>query len=211
MVSNLYSRFVLPRLMDWAMSGTELATYRAALLKDVTGDVLEVGFGTGLNLPYYALAAAQLTSLTVIDANEGMGAIAAPRVEASPIPVNLAILNGEALPMADASFDCVVSTWTLCSIAKVEQALAEIHRVLRPGGRFFFIEHGRSPDPGLAKWQDRLTPLQKRIADGCHLNRPIRDLVAQIFEQASVETFYAASLPQVGGYFYQGTAIKGQS
>lgn len=211
MVSNLYSRFVLPRLMDWAMSGTELATYRAALLKDVTGDVLEVGFGTGLNLPYYALAAAQLTSLTVIDANEGMGAIAAPRVEASPIPVNLAILNGEALPMADASFDCVVSTWTLCSIAKVEQALAEIHRVLRPGGRFFFIEHGRSPDPGLAKWQDRLTPLQKRIADGCHLNRPIRDLVAQTFNETSVETFYAASLPQVGGYFYQGTAIKGQS
>ena len=120
MVSSLYSRWVLPRLMDWAMSGAELATYRTELLKDVSGRVLEVGFGTGLNLSHYPTD--QVASLTVIDANAGMGAIAARRVSQSPLTVQLEILNGESLPMADASFDCVVSTWTLCSIANVEQA-----------------------------------------------------------------------------------------
>lgn len=191
------------------MSGTELATYRTALLQAVSGRVLEIGFGTGLNLPHYP--ASQVESLTVIDANAGMGAIAARRVKDSPLNVTLAILNGESLPMDEASFDSVVSTWTLCSIAQVEQALREIHRVLKPGGQFFFIEHGRSPEPGMAKWQDRLTPLQKRIADGCHLNRPIRDLVEQTFGNVSVETFYAESLPKVGGYFYKGTAKKANS
>ncbi len=205
-MTNVYRQFVLPRLMDWAMSGQELATYRAELLEQVSGQVLEIGFGTGLNLPYYS--ADRVTSLTVIDANAGMGAIATRRVEESPLPVKFDILNGESLPMADASFDSVVSTWTLCSIANIEQALAEIYRVLKPSGHFYFIEHGRSPDTGLAQWQDRLTPIQKRIADGCHLNRPIQDLVTQVFGNASVDTFYARSLPKVGGYFYKGTAVK---
>lgn len=206
MGANLYSRWVLPRLMDWAMSGAELATYRAELLKTVSGQVLEIGFGTGLNLPYYS--SERVETLTVIDANAGMGAIASPRVQASPLNVQLDILNGESLPMAEASFDSVVSTWTLCSIANLDQALSEIYRVLKPGGQFFFIEHGRSPELGTAKWQDRLTPLQKIIADGCHLNRSIDERVAQTFGNVSVNTFYANSLPKVGGYFYKGTAVK---
>ncbi|MEL6326587.1 MAG: class I SAM-dependent methyltransferase [Cyanobacteria bacterium J06626_23] len=206
MVSTLYSRFVLPRLMDWTMSGAELANLRAQLLKDVSGTVLEIGVGTGLNLPHYRPD--QVDSLTVIDANAGMSAISTKRLSQTPIPIDLQTLNGESLPMPAASFDSVVSTWTLCSITHIEQALKEIHRVLKPGGQFFFIEHGRSPDPGLANWQDRLTPLQKRIADGCHLNRPIERLVEQVFDNVSVETFYADSLPKIGGYFYQGTTIK---
>ncbi|MEO0867994.1 MAG: class I SAM-dependent methyltransferase [Cyanobacteria bacterium J06642_11] len=202
---GLYSRLIFPRLLDLTMSGRELSDYRQTLLKSVMGDVLEIGFGTGLNLPYYS---DQVTTLTAIDPNEGMAAIAKKRLDASPIEVKLQTASAETLPMAANSFDAVVCTWTLCSIPNIHQALEEVHRVLKPGGRFLFIEHGLSPDRNLGQWQRRITPLQRRIADGCHLDRPIASLVQDVFGQVDWEEFYAKELPKLIGYFYKGMAIK---
>lgn len=202
---NPYSQFLLPRLLDWAMSDQTFSQYRGELLSQVTGDTLEIGFGTGLNLPYYP---SDLQKLTAIDANPGMSAIAQKRIRESGIVVDHRVLNGESLPISDHQFDSVVSTWTLCSIAKVEQALQEIHRVLKPGGRFFFIEHGLSRDAKTQVWQHRLTPIQKVIADGCHLDRDIRQLVERQFGQVAIDEFRPEDLPAVIGYFYKGVAIK---
>ncbi|MEL7354104.1 MAG: class I SAM-dependent methyltransferase [Cyanobacteria bacterium J06560_5] len=202
---GFYSRLIFPRLLELTMSEGSMTDYRKALLREVSGNVLEIGFGTGLNLPHYSEA---VTSLTTVDPNEGMSAIAQKRIDASPIPVINKVLSGENLPMADASFDNVVCTWTLCSIPNVEKALSETYRVLKPGGRFYFIEHGLSNEPGVQTWQNRLTPIQKVVADGCHINRQINELVGAAFDQLEVKEFYAASLPKVMGYFYQGVARR---
>ena len=200
---GFYAQRVIPRLIEWSMSGAALANHRRQLLADVTGRVLEIGFGTGLNLAYYPET---ITDLTVIDPTPGVNAIAQRRIDRSPLSLKARPISGEALPMNDCSFDTVVSTWTLCSIDSVNQAIAEIHRVLKPTGRFIFIEHGLSPDLGISAWQNRLTPLQKIIADGCRINRPIADLIEQQFELLSIDRFYEPSLPKVAGYFYKGMA-----
>ena len=187
------------------MSGEGFARYRRALLADVTGDVLEIGFGSGLNLEHYPEA---VNRLTVVEPNPGMAAIAQKRIAASPFPVEVQLLSSEALPMADHSFDSVVSSWTLCSIPDIDQALQEIYRVLKPDGRFFFLEHGRSPELSVQIWQDRLTPVQKAIADGCRLNRPMQTLVERYFKILTLECFYAEGFPRIMGYLYQGVAIK---
>ena len=202
---SFYSKVIFPRLLDWAMDNPDYIRYRQEVLADVTGDVLEIGFGTSLNLSYYP---EHIRKLVTVDANEGVTAIAQKRINQSSITVDSRVLNGEHLPMADNTFDSVVSTWTLCSIPKVEQALSEIYRVLKPGGKFFFVEHGLSDDPAVQVWQNRLTPFQKIIADGCHLNRNIQQLVENQFDQLTVKTFYAENTPKIGGYFYQGVAIK---
>ncbi|WP_088891713.1 class I SAM-dependent methyltransferase [Leptolyngbya ohadii] len=202
---GFYSQRVFPYLMDWSMASPELAQYRRSLLANVTGTVLEIGFGTGLNLAYYPENVRQLVA---IDANAGSHRLAEKRVAQSGITVDHRVLNGERLPMSDETFDSVVSTWTLCSIANVEQAIAEIHRVLKPGGKFFFVEHGLSRDPNVQVWQNRLNPVQKVIADGCHLNRNIRQLVEQQFSSVAIEEFYGEGLPKFLGYLYKGTASK---
>ena len=202
---GFYSRRILPYLLDWAMSAQNLAKYRQEVLVDVQGEVLEIGFGTGLNLSYYP---ENIHKIIAIDANPGVNALAQKRLQASSITVDYRVLNGENLPMADKTFDSVVSTWTLCSIANVEQALKEIYRVLKPGGRFFFVEHGLSNQPQIRVWQNRLTPLQKIIADGCHFNRNIRHLVENQFDTVTLEEFYADKMPKIGGYLYKGVATK---
>ncbi|MFE4106767.1 class I SAM-dependent methyltransferase [Almyronema epifaneia] len=202
---GFYSRVIFPRLLDWSMSGEAFAMHRQALLKEVTGNVLEIGFGTGLNLAYYPDAVQQLT---IVDPNPGVNAIAQKRIQASSKQVQSYRVSGESLPMADETFDSVVSTWTLCSIPQVDQALAEVARVLKPGGRFFFVEHGLSPEGGVQAWQNRLTPVQKVIADGCHLNRPIQALVEQHLKILKLDTFYEPGFPKVASYFYQGVAEK---
>ncbi|MEL6777022.1 MAG: class I SAM-dependent methyltransferase [Cyanobacteria bacterium J06597_16] len=202
---GVYSELIFPRLLELTMSSGAMTNYRKALLQGVSGEVLEIGFGTGLNLPHYP---GSVTSLTTIDPNGGMGAIAQKRIDASPIPVTTRQLSGENLPMADASFDNVVCTWTLCSIPDANKALREAYRVLKPGGKFFFIEHGLSCEENIQTWQNRVTPVQKIIADGCHLNRKIDRLVAEVFDGVEAEEFYEPSLPKIGGYFYQGVAMK---
>lgn len=202
---GVYSRLIFPRLLELSMQGASMTEYRRQLLSGVTGDVLEIGFGTGLNLPHYS---ADVTSLTTIDPNEGMGAIARKRIAESPIAVQTKPLSGEALSMADESFDNVVCTWTLCSIPNADKALSEAYRVLKPGGKFFFIEHGLSDEPGIQSWQNRLTPIQRVVADGCHLNRRIDQLVKDVFDDVEVVSFYAEDLPKVMGYFYRGIGTK---
>ncbi|TVQ13127.1 MAG: class I SAM-dependent methyltransferase [Leptolyngbya sp. DLM2.Bin27] len=202
---GLYNEKVLPYLIDVSMSDAILGRYRQAVLADVSGEVLEIGFGTGLNLPYYPDHVKQITT---VDPSPGVHRRAQKRIDASPITVDHRMLSGEALPMGDRTFDSVVSTFTLCTIPQIEKALAEIYRVLKPGGRFFFVEHGLSPDPGIQTWQNLLTPIQKRIAGGCHFNRTMQPLIEHQFDQVQIDAAYAQQVPKVAGYFYVGVATK---
>ena len=202
---SFYSNSVIPYCIDLAMSGESLQQYRQQLLQDVSGEILEIGFGTGLNLPHYPEGVAKITT---IDPNPGMQKLARSRISKSNITVDYQVLNGESLPMRDGSFDSVVCTWTLCSIPLADKAIAEVHRLLKPGGKFFFIEHGLSDEKAIQFWQNSLTPLQKIIADGCHLNRNIKDIINKKFDNVTVEQFYAPKLPKVIGYMYRGIAVK---
>lgn len=202
---GLYNDRILPYLIELSMADSILGPYRQEVLADVSGDVLEIGFGTGLNLPYYP---DQVRQIVTVDPNPGVHRLAQRRIDASPITVDHRMLSGEVLPMADQSFDSVVSTFTLCSIPKIEQALAEIYRVLKSGGRFFFVEHGLSNQPSVQIWQHRLTPLQKRIAGGCHFDRDMGQLIQQQFDQVELEAAYVKKVPKFAGYFYRGVAVK---
>ncbi|MEA5596430.1 class I SAM-dependent methyltransferase [Rivularia sp. UHCC 0363] len=202
---GFYSQKIFPYLLDWSLSDSTFSKYRQEVLAEVEGDVLEIGFGTGLNLSYYP---DDIHKIITVDNNPGVHQLAQKRIEKSSITVDHRILSGENLPMADNTFDSVVSTWTLCSIEKVEQAVKEIHRVLKPSGKFFFIEHGLSNEPSIQIWQNRLTPVQKIIADGCHLNRNIRSIVEQQFGRVDLEEFYVDKTPKFLGYMYKGVAIK---
>lgn len=202
---GFYSQNIFPYLLDWSLSSPLFANYRQEVLAQVKGEVLEIGFGTGLNLSYYP---EEIHKIITVDNNPGVHKLAQKRIEKSRITVDNRILSGENLPMADNTFDSVVSTWTLCSIEKVEQAVKEIYRVLKPGGKLFFIEHGLSNETNIQTWQNRLTPIQKIIGDGCHLNRNIRSLVEQQFQQVNLEEFYLEKTPKVAGYMYKGVAIK---
>jgi ubiquinone/menaquinone biosynthesis C-methylase UbiE len=202
---GFYSLRILPYLLDWSLSAPIFAKYRQEVLADVKGEVLEIGFGTGLNLSYYP---DDIYKIVTVDPNPGVHALAQKRIQSSSIIVEHQIIGGESLPMADNSFDTVVSTFTLCSIPQVEQAIKEIYRVLKPGGKFFFLEHGLSQEPRIQVWQNRLTPLQKVIGDGCHLNRNIRQLVENTFDNVTLDEFYLENVPKVTGYFYKGVANK---
>ncbi len=202
---GFYSQKIFPYLLDWSLSDSTFNQYRQEVLAKVEGEVLEIGFGTGLNLSFYPDA---INEIITVDNNPGVHKLAQKRIDKSSITVDHRILSGENLPMSDNSFDSVVSTWTLCSIEKVEQAVNEIHRVLKPGGKFFFIEHGLSNEPSIQTWQNRLNPIQNVIADGCNLNRNIRSIVQQQFSQVNVEEFYADKTPKFMGYMYKGVAVK---
>ncbi len=201
-----YAEVVFPRLCDFLLGQRGVARHRRALLASARGDVLEVGFGTGLNLPFYPQAVRQVTA---VDPNRGMHRLARRRIRQSAVAVVYRPASGEELPFGDAAFDCVVSTFTLCSIDQVARALGEIYRVLRPGGRFLFLEHGLSPEPRVQWWQHRLNRLEMRLADGCRLDRAVRDLVAgQPFASIETEEFYLAGLPRTHGYLTRGIATK---
>ncbi len=202
---GFYSQRIFPYLMDWSLSTANLAKYRQEILADVKGEVLEIGFGTGLNLSYYPK---HIRKIVTVDDNPSVHVLAQKRIQASSITVDHRILSGENLPMLDNTFDSVVSTFTLCSIPKVEQAIKEVYRVLKPGGKFFFVEHGLSNETDIQVWQNRMTPLQKVIGSGCHLNRNIRQLVEKQFGTVTLEEFYGEGLPKIMGYLYKGIATK---
>jgi ubiquinone/menaquinone biosynthesis C-methylase UbiE len=202
---GLWRTIIFPRLLDICMAAP-LEQYRLPIVAQATGQVLEVGFGTGLNVPYYP---PHVTRLTALDANPGMFPVARKRIAAAAIPVDPLVGDGEHLAFAENSFDTVVSTWTLCSIPDVRQALREIYRVLKPGGCFVFVEHGLSSELRIQTWQHRLTPVQKKLADGCHLDRNIETLVTSLsFELQRLERFYAEQTPKVFGALYAGVARK---
>ena len=203
---GFYSQVIFPRLCDLLLNRPFVAKHRQQLLATAYGDVLEVGFGTGLNLPHYP---AQVKRITTVDPNAGMHRLAQRRVRQSKIEVDQRVLSGERLPFEGGTFDCAVSTFTLCSIGDVGQALSEVYRVLKPGGRFLFLEHGLSPEPSVQKWQRRLNWLEMRLADGCRLDRDMRELVAaQPFSSVEVQEFYLEKTPRTHGYLYRGIASK---
>ena len=167
--------------------------------------MLEIGFGSGLNIPCYP---ARLARVQAVDPAAAGRKLAAGRAGGCAVPIEYVGSDAEALPVPDASVDHVLSTWTLCTIPDAMRALAEICRVLRPGGAFRFVEHGLAPDPGIARLQQRLTPLQRRAFGGCHLNRPIDQLVAAAgLELTRMDTYYMKG-PRALGYTFEGVAIR---
>jgi SAM-dependent methyltransferase len=202
---GIYGDKILPRLVDLVLRGAKFGELRARYLEGVSGEVFEVGFGSGLNLPHYP---PEVTHLWALDPATVGRQIASRRLEDAPFPVELIGRTGEEIPLPTASVDAAVSTWTLCTIPDAAKALAEIRRVLRPRGGFRFIEHGRSPEPRVARWQDRLNPLQNRIAGGCNLNRKIDQLLLEAgFVLTRLDRFYLSG-PKIGTYMYAGTAVK---
>jgi ubiquinone/menaquinone biosynthesis C-methylase UbiE len=175
-------------------------------LSEADGEILEIGFGTGLNLGHYPV---HVRHLTAVDPGVGMTRIARRRIEGSHIDVDLRVQTAEELPFEGGRFDCVVSTWTLCSIREAGRAVSEIGRVLRSGGRYFFLEHGLGDHPGVRRWQRRLTPLQRRLADGCRLDVDIEALIRKgPFREVQVERFLLESTPRIVGSMYRGVAVK---
>ena len=172
-----YATTVFPRMMEWALGSETCSRERRRTLADARGDVLEIGFGTGLNLPHYPPSS--VTNLTIVDPAELLPARVQERIARAPFPVTHARLDAERLPFDDARFDTVVSTWTLCSIPDPVAALREIRRVLRPTGTFHFLEHGLSTRPLVARLQHLWNPIQKVIACGCNVDRPIDRIVAE--------------------------------
>ncbi len=201
---DFYERRVFPHVLDLAMGALE--KLRAPTLAGAQGEVLEIGFGTGLNLAHYPSGIASLATADPMDALPGR---VQRRIAAAGFPVDVHHLPADRrLPFDDARFDSVTMTWTLCTIAEPVAALREMRRVLRPGGQLLFIEHGRSDDPRVARWQDRWNPIQKRIACGCNVNRRIDALVETGgFRLRALERFVAERTPRLFGEMYRGVAL----
>jgi ubiquinone/menaquinone biosynthesis C-methylase UbiE len=188
------------------MSDPKMARLRREILAGVEEDVLEIGFGTGLNLEHYP---EHVRRIAAIDPAAEMGHIARKRIECSRIAVDRTVKSAEELPFGDESFACVVSTWTLCSIPDVTKVLEEVYRVLKPGGRFHFLEHGKSADPGIQRWQRRLNPIQRRLGGGCRLDLDVEAVVrSRPFQSVTVDRFEMERTPRTHGSMYRGIAIK---
>jgi ubiquinone/menaquinone biosynthesis C-methylase UbiE len=201
---RFYDRYILPRVLDFSCRCKIAAERRAVLLPEASGAVLEVGVGSGLNLPFYSSAVSRLTG---VDPSPELLAMARKRIADAAFPVDLLCESAESLPLEDRSFDTIVMTFTLCSIPEPLAALREMRRVLKPGGRLLFAEHGLSPDPGVRRWQERLNPLWNRLAGGCNLNRRIDSLLAEGgFSVAELRTAYLPG-PRFLTYTYEGRAL----
>ena len=202
---GLYRDQILPRGINLVMRGREFAGPRARAAAGLEGEVLEIGFGSGLNIPYYP---AGLKRVRAVDPAVAGRRLAARRAAACVVPIEYAGSDAQVLPAGDRSVDSVLSTWTLCTIPDAAQALAEIVRVLRPGGAFSFVEHGLAPDARVARLQQRLTPFQRRAFGGCHLDRRIDQLVAAAgLEVTRLDTYYMAG-PRALGYTFEGVAVR---
>jgi len=201
---GIYAKYILPRVIDLAMRNKDTARLRAEWVSQACGEVLEIGIGSGLNLPFYS---SQVQHVYGVDPSVELQRMAHKRAVAQPIKVDFLSQSAEEpVPLSNASIDTVVVTWTLCSIPNPSRALQQAKRLLKPSGRLIFVEHGCSNDPGIATWQERLTPLWKRIGGGCHLDRKIDDLVIGAgFHIIELKTCYLPG-PHPMTYTYQGLA-----
>ena len=202
---SVYEKYVLPRLIHWAMRKKIATAERKRFIPLASGTVLEVGVGSGLNLPFYG---PQVQKLYALDPSRALWKMARQRVREAPFPVEFLAASAERIPLEDMSVDTVVTTWTLCTIPDPLQALTEMRRVLKPEGRLIFVEHGHSSDPGVLAWQNWLTPVWERISGGCHLNRKIDDLIADAgFDITQIDRGYSRG-PKPMTYLYKGFARR---
>ena len=201
---GFYQRHVLPHLISFAMSDKDLVAYRERVVSAALGRVLEIGIGSGLNVPFYRDSVEEIIGL---DPSPKLLALADRRRETDRgSRVRLVQASAETIPLDSRSMDTVVMTWTLCSVREPGRALEEIRRVVKPSGQLLFVEHGAAPDAGVARWQDRLTPLWKRIAGGCHLNRNISKLLQEGgFTISNISSGYMRG-PRVAAFMYEGRA-----
>jgi ubiquinone/menaquinone biosynthesis C-methylase UbiE len=200
---GFYQDQIVPLLIDWSMQQRNLAAYRGRIIPAAEGRVLEIGIGSGLNLPYYSR---NVTHVIGLEPSPRLLAMARRVERTGSRSVEFIESSAEAIPLKDASVDTVVTTWTLCSIPDAPRALRDMRRVLRPGGRLLFVEHGRAPDPNVMWWQDRLTPIWKRLGGGCHLNRAIGTLIEDAsFQFDRLETGYMRG-PKPMTFMYEGSA-----
>ena len=205
MIFKFYNKHIFPHLLNQVMQTPSLMEARGELLRSISGNCLEVGFGTGINLPYYQ----NIDLLYALEPSTELWKLAEPRLHAVPFAVEQIHGGAQSITLQDQSVDHVVSTWTMCSIAELDNALKEIHRVLKPNGTFHFVEHVLSDQPTMQRWQNRLTPIQKKLADGCHLNRNIEAiLIASGFEFIEKHYFEAKGLPKIGQRMLLGRVRK---
>jgi ubiquinone/menaquinone biosynthesis C-methylase UbiE len=202
---GFYQRRIVPRLIHFGMGQKQLLPLREQLVAGARGTVLEIGIGSGLNLPFYPR---ELALLLGLDPSRELLRMAKRRSAWVHFPVELSQGRAEDIPLENGAVDRVVMSWTLCSVADPRRALAEVRRVLRPGGSLLFVEHGRCPEPRVSRWQDGLTPLWRRVAGGCHLNRPVDRLIEESgLHLADMETGHLIKGPRFATYHYRGRAL----
>ncbi len=200
---GFYEDRILPHLVHLSMRNRYLVPYRERVVSAAEGRVLEVGIGSGLNLPFYG---PHVTEIIGLEPSSRLIEMARHVTGSSPAPITFTEGLAEAIPLDKGSVDTIVTTWTLCTIPQAVRALEEMRRVLKPSGQLLFVEHGLAPDDAVRRWQDRLTPMWKRIGGGCHLNRPIRNLIETAgFDIQRIETGYARG-PRPMAFFYEGRA-----
>jgi SAM-dependent methyltransferase len=203
---GIYGERVLPRIINFVGGMKAIEPVRRRVCEGLAGDVVEIGFGSGLNIPFYPPA---VTRVDAVEPADLAWKLADKRVITTSIPVQRSGLDGQSLPFADDSYDAALSTLTLCTIPDVASALGELRRVLKPGGTLHFVEHGLAPDEGVRRWQYRVEPIQKRLLGGCHLTRPIVDLLETAgFTITEVDVFYEKSAPKFEGAYSLGIALS---
>lgn len=203
----MYAERVLPRIVNVVCGVKSAVPLRQRVCDGLHGQVVEIGFGSGLNVPYYPAA---VTGVAAIEPADLGWKLAGKRLAATNVLVERSGLDGQSLPLSDDSCDTAVSTWTLCTIPDVAAALHEVRRVLKPGGTFHFVEHGLAPDENVRRWQHRLEPLQKRLFGGCHLTREIADLLTDAgFAITEVDVFYDKGAPKILAADTLGIAVAG--
>jgi SAM-dependent methyltransferase len=203
---GIYHDHVLPRVIHVACGVKTSVPHRERVCAGLTGDVVEIGFGSGLNVPFYPTT---VRSVAAIEPSDVAWKMAAKKLAASPVTVERSGLDGQSLPFDDDTFDSAISTWTMCTIPDLAAALSELRRVLRPDGTLHFVEHGLAPDESVQRWQHRLDGMEQRVFGGCHLNRAIVDEVEQAgFTVTELDRFYDKGAPKFVGAFSLGVAAN---